>query len=273
MSKKKKIINYLIQHSNDKGIINKPQTEICKEIGVTDTYIRNVFKDLIKDGVIEKQGKTIIVLDKSKQVVDSITSNLSYSDREKELLQYIYDMYENRDKNFDYVCISRDCIKTNTNIKNGNHISEYINRYVGDGLLETIKGDYTKKQATKYKVLFGSNNNITIAPKTNNIDNTTINSNNNININIPDNTEILNKILNKLTDLEQQNKELKKSLNYHIDRYYKIEGVADMLLKYISELENDIYNIYTINNIQAPKLENKITIRDIRKYLDDDTIK
>ena len=139
-----------------------------------------------------------------------------------------------------------------------------INKLVADGLIEMIKGDFSKKQASRFKILFGNtvqkdcqnpiiNNNPTIDNSSNN--------NNNININIPDNTEVLNKILNELT-------ELKKSMICLSNKFNAVEGVAKMLLDYIEEIHSDMDNLYMINNIQVPKSDKRINIEDIRKYID-----
>lgn len=277
MSKKEQLLNYLLQNSNDKGEIKILQSELSKILDITDVYIRNVFKEFINEGIMEKQGKNIKLINKNKQVVEATTSNLNYSDREKELLQYIYDTFQNRDLNYDYVCVSRDMISQNTSIKNFKHITEYVNKFINDGLIEKIQGSMKEKQANKYKVLFGSGNNITGCNITIVENNTgTINNIQN-QYNTTINNEMLEKIFNKITDLEkdvkemkEENAKLKTSLQYHVNRYSKIEGVAEMLLDYINELEGDIYNIYDINNIKVPKLEHKCDIRDIRRYLDED---
>lgn len=273
MSKKEKILDYLVQNSNNKGEINKPQIDICKEIGVTDTYIRTVFRQLMSDGIIEKQGKKIILLDKNKQVIDNITTNLDYSDREKELLQYIYNMYENRDKNFDYICISRDNISKNTSIKNGSHITDYINKYISDGLIEMIKGDYKKKQASKFKFIYNpkvivDNKQTTIDNSNNNgVVNNIQNQYNNIDV-----SELVNLIKEQNNLIREQNKQiadLKESLQYHVGRYNKvIDDVADMIINYIDEVRSDVDTMYQVQNIQMPKPDRKCTIAEIRKYLD-----
>lgn len=152
MTKKELLLKHLIKNSNSEGKIKISVNELASELETTPQTIINIFKQLSSEGIIQRDKKHITILNKSTHIVDNITSNLNYSKREKELLEYIYNSYQNRDLNFEYCSISRENIKQNTSIKNGNHISQYINKFINDGLLEKKQGKY--KHAHKYKINF-----------------------------------------------------------------------------------------------------------------------
>lgn len=154
MTKKDVLLNYLVDNSDSKGKIKVCINDLSKELNCTVQTIINLFKQLTSDGTIEKNKKIVSIKNKYKLKVNNITSKLNYSDREKELLTYIYNRYENRDLNYNYVCITRDNIYNNTSIKNNKHITNYIEKYIHDGLIEKIQGDWGNNKSNKYKVLF-----------------------------------------------------------------------------------------------------------------------
>lgn len=154
MTKKELLLKHIIENSNSEGKIKISVNELASELETTPQTIINIFKQLSNEGIIQKDKKHITILNKSTHIVDNITSNLNYSKREKELLEYIYNSYQNRDLNFEYCSISRENIKQNTSIKNGNHISQYINKFINDGLLEKKQGKY--KHAHNYKINFNN---------------------------------------------------------------------------------------------------------------------
>ena len=257
-----KILAYLVANTNTDNEITISNKELAEHCNVSIPTIQKFQKDSVADGLLQyEKGKYIInentnvdyTYQISKYVKDN---NLNLTTNEKKVLGFITKMCE--EMQFDLASISYDTISDNCKITIPT-ATRIVKKLIADGLIAYEQGDYKKKIANKYKVLFGN----TVQNPIVNNNNPTIdnNTNNNININIPDNTEVLNKILHEIT-------ELKKSMIHQANKFNAVEGVAKMLLDYIEEIHSDMDNLYMINNIQVPKSEKRINIQEIRKYLD-----
>lgn len=159
MKTKDIIFNYLLENSNKNGEIKITNSTIAYLLNIptrTVVYSLNLLRDEQK---LIKRGKTVNILNKEQHIINNITNGLNYSDREKTLLLYIYKCYLIRNLNYDYICISRKNIHNNTGIENDSHITEYIQKFINDNLIEVIQGDWTKNKSNKYKILFDNNNN------------------------------------------------------------------------------------------------------------------
>lgn len=260
-----KILAYLVANTNTDNEITISNKELAEHCNVSIPTIQKFQKDSVADGLLQyEKGKYVInentnvdyTYQISKYVKDN---NLNLTINEKKVLGYITKRFNERDNGQEYGFSDVKHIAENCKLSPIT-VSKIIKKLVNDGLIETIKGDWKEKRATQFKLLFGDtvqnptiNNNPTIDNSSNN--------NNNININLPDNTEVLNKILNELT-------ELKKSMINQANKFNVIEGVAKMLLDYIEEIHSDMDNLYYINNIQVPKSEKRINIEQVRKYID-----
>lgn len=257
-----KILAYLVANTNTDNEIIISNKELAEHCNVSIPTIQKFQKDSVADGLLQyEKGKYVInentnvdyTYQISKYVKDN---NLNLTTNEKKVLGFITKVCE--EMQFDLASISYDTISDNCKITIPT-ATRIVKKLIADGLITYEQGDYKKKIANKYKVLFGNTvQNPIVNNNTPTIDN---NSNNNININIPDNTEVLNKILHEIT-------ELKKSMIHQANKFNAVEGVAKMLLDYIEEIHSDMDNLYIINNIQVPKSEKRINIQEIRKYLD-----
>lgn len=165
MKTKDIVFNYLLENSNRNGEIKITNSTIAYLLNIptrTVVYSLNLLRDEQK---LIKRGKTVNILNKEQHIINNITNGLNYSDREKTLLLYIYKCYLKRNMNYDYVCISRKNVYDNTVIENDKHITEYIQKFINDNLIEVIQGDWTKNKSNKYKILFdniNTSNNINI---------------------------------------------------------------------------------------------------------------
>lgn len=264
-NKENEILHYLINNCNDNGEISISDKDLADNCDTTTTTIRTFKINGQKENLFKYENKVYTIPKETRidysYLVDNITKSkgLKYNTTEKNVLGYITDRYNTIQDNEGYTYSTLDYIGKECGISNKQKLLKIINKLVADGLIEMIKGDFSKKQASRFKVLFGD----TVQNPIVNNNNPTIdnNSNNNININLPDNTEVLNKILNELT-------ELKQSMINQANKFNAVEGVAKMLLDYIEEIHSDMDNLYYINNIQVPKSEKRIKIEEIRKYLD-----
>lgn len=212
MKTKDIVFNYLLENSNRNGEIKITNSTIAYLLNIptrTVVYSLNLLRDEQK---LIKRGKTVNILNKEQHIINNITNGLNYSNREKTLLLYIYKCYLKRNMNYDYICISRKNIYDNTTIENDKHITEYIQKFINDNLIEVIQGDWTKNKSNKYKVLFDN-----------------INTSNNINIDINnDNDNLvpittaefdkLNSRIDKMAilfkDIIEENKQLKQRVEY-----------------------------------------------------------
>lgn len=158
MKTKDIVFNYLLENSNRNGEIKITNSTIAYLLNIptrTVVYSLNLLRDEQK---LIKRGKTVNILNKEQHIINNITNGLNYSDREKTLLLYIYKCYLKRDLNYDYICISRKNIYDNTVIENDKHITEYIQKFINDNLIEVIQGDWIKNKSNKYKILFDNIN-------------------------------------------------------------------------------------------------------------------
>ena len=259
-----KILGYLVANANIDNEITISNKELAEQCDVSIPTIQKFQKDSVTDGLLQyEKGKYIINdnvnVDYTYQISKYVKDNdLNLTTNEKKVLGYITKRFNERNNGEEYGFSDVKHIAENCKLSPIT-VSKIIKKLVNDRLIETIKGDWKEKRATQFKVLFGD----TVQNPIVNNNNPTIdnNSNNNININLPDNTEVLNKILNELT-------ELKKSMINQANKFNAIEGVAKMLLDYIEEIHSDMDNLYYINNIQVPKSEKRINIEQVRKYID-----
>lgn len=263
-----KILGYLVDNANTDNEVVINNSELAKACNVNLKTIQKFQKDAVKEGILLFEKGRYIIGDNTNVDYTYLVSNtlkdkdLTLTPNEKKVLGYITKMCEEFSE-FDFASISYDSITDNCKITIPT-ATRIVKKLIGDGLIAYIQGDYKKKIANKYKVLFPTKNNNTA----NNTNDNSSNNTNNITVNIPDNNQILQQILNKLDKIEQENSKLHESLIYQAERYRKIEGVAEILLDYIDEVERDLDNMYVINNIQRPKPQCRCNIKDIRKYLD-----
>lgn len=261
MNNKELIFKYLSENSDVNGVLTISNVKLGKEIGCTQQTIIRILKELVADGVIFRDKQTITI-NKSKLVIDDFLSkrNLKYSNKEKELLYYIYNEYQKKtmEGGFEYVCISYESIKQNTTITKGKVIKMYLEKYQTDGILDILQGDYKKKQSNKYKFIFDN---------INNIDNINIQKKSNEN-QINNYNELLEKYNTLLSLYEQLNKRVEylekehnqqHTDNIDIDIDYNDDKnddtIDDDLLKYldIETEENNIPNDMTEEEIQEKK--------------------
>lgn len=266
MNKKELIFNYLLKNIDGDGKITIKNVVLAKEFGFTTQTISNIMKTLECNGMISRDRKTITI-NKSKLVIDDllVKRNLNYSNKEKDLLYYMYSVYskESYENGYEYVCITYKNMKDNTTIKKDTELNNYITKFINDGLLEKIDGDYKKHKSNKYKFIFDDIYNTNIQKKSNE---NQINNNN----------ELLEKYNTLLSLYEQLNKRveyLEKEHNQqhtddiNIDIDYNDDSFDnkdddkddDDLLKYldIETEENDIPNDMTEEEIQQKQQQEK----------------
>jgi DNA-binding Lrp family transcriptional regulator len=154
MNKKELIFNYLLKNIDGDGKIKIQNVVLAKEFGFTTQTISNIMKSLESNSMISRDKKTITI-NKSKLVIDDLLTkrNLKYSKKEIELLEYIYSVYskESYENGYEYVCITYKNMKDNTTIKKDTELNNYITKFINDGLLSKIDGDYKKHISNKYK--------------------------------------------------------------------------------------------------------------------------
>jgi DNA-binding MarR family transcriptional regulator len=168
---------------------------------------------------------------------------------------------------FDLTSISYDTISDNCKITIPT-ATRIVKKLISDGLIAYEQGDYKKKIANKYKVLF----------PTKQIETQTINQSEKstafsqcekITINNYINELELKELKELVINQSKQILDLKDSMiNLH-KKFSVVEKIADTLLSYIDEIEHDLDNVYMLNNIQRPKPQCKCSIFDIRKILDE----
>lgn len=263
MNNKELIFKYLSENSDVNAMLTISNVKLGKEIGCTQQTIIRILKELVTDGVIFRDKQTITI-NKSKLVIDDllIKRNLNYSNKEKELLYYIYNEYQKKtmEGGFEYVCISYESIKQNTTITKGKVIKMYLSKYQTDGILDILQGDYKKKQSNKYKFIFDDIDNTNIQKKSNE--------------NQIDNNELLEKYNTLLSLYEQLNKRVEylekehnqqhtDDINIDIDKNDDTidDTIDDDLLKYldIETEENDIPNDMTEEEIQEKQQKQEKT--------------
>lgn len=264
-----KILGYLVDNANTDNEVVINNSELAKACNVNLKTIQKFQKDAVKEGILLFEKGRYIIADNANVDYTYLVSNtlkdkdLTLTPNEKKILGYITKRYNDRDNGEEYGFSDLQHIADNCKVSPIT-VSRIVKKLVKDSLIEIIKGDFKAKRATQFKVLFPTKNNNTA----NNTNDNSSNNTNNITVNIPDTNPILQQILNKLDKIEQDYFKLKDSLILQAERYRKIEGVAEMLLNYIDELEHDLDNMYVINNIQRPKPQCRCNIQDIRKYLD-----
>lgn len=268
-NKEKEILHYLISNSNDKGEISISDKDLADNCGTTTTTIRTFKSKAQKENIFKYENKKYIIPSDTKvdysYIVDGIVKDkgLKYSTTEKNVLGYIADRNNTIQDDNGYTYSTLEYIGKECGITNKEKLIKILNKLFADGLIDMIKGDYSKRQATKFKVLNPIINNNPVINNNPTIEN---NANNTININIDN--EILNKILNKVTQLEEQNNDIKQSLHKIHDKFSSVEQCFDLLIDYINEVRADVDNLYHIQNIQKVKNECAVTIEEIRKVLD-----
>lgn len=273
-----KILAYLIDNVNTDNEITISNAELAKQCDVSIPTIQKFQKDAVNESILSfEKGKYIINenanVDYTYQISKYIKENdLNLSTNEKKVLGYITKRFNERDNEQEYGFSDLKHIADNCKISPMT-VSKIVKKLVNEGLIETIKGNWKEKKATQFKVLFP-----TVNKDNNTANNTNDNSSNNTNnitVNIPDTNPILQEILSTLKEqnkristLEKQNSDLKESIINLYNRFNVVEKVADILLKYIDEVEHDLDNVYMINNIQRPKPQCKCSISDIRNIID-----
>lgn len=263
-----KILAYLIENTNTDNEIIISNAELAKQCDVNLKTIQKFQKEAINEGILSfEKGKYVINenanVDYTYQISKYLKeNNLNLSTNEKKVLGYIAKLCSGFSE-LDSIYISYNNITENCKLSIPT-VTKIVRKLIDSGFIACEQGNYKEKIANKYKMLFPTKNNNTA----NNTNDNSSNNTNNITVNIPDTNPILQQILNKLDKIEQENTKLHDSLILQAERYRKIEGVAEMLLNYIDELEHDLDNMYVVNNVQRPKPQCRCNIQDIRKYLD-----
>lgn len=261
-----KILAYLVDNANTDNEIVINNGELAKACGVSIPTIQKFQKDAVKDGVLLFEKGRYIVGDNTNVDYTYLVSNtlkdkdLTLTPNEKKVLGYITKRYNDRENGEEYGFSDLQHIADNCKVSPIT-VSRIVKKLVKDSLIEIIKGDFKAKRATQFKVLFD------------NVEDMKLQNNN---TKVEQNHGTINNFQNQyngvgeevLNTLFKEIKQLKDSLIFQAERYKKIEGVAEILLDYIDEVERDLDNVYMINNIQRPKPQCRCNIKDIRKYLD-----
>ena len=267
-----RVILYYYENKDLNNEVILDKEELLKAIPtINKSDISTINSALSRSGLIEtKQGSRKIKLkipnivhiypqlnftylcDKFEQLKD-----LSY--KEKQLIGYFIYIAENQNKQYTTVQMLQKVINTSNN-----KLNMFLEQFKNMNILDYSKGEKGVKGFTFDLKLDNPiiNNN----PVINNNPTIENNANNTININIDN--EILNQILNKVIQLEQQNNDIKQSLHKIHDKFSSVEQCFDMLIDYINEVRSDVDNLYYIQNIQKVKNECAVTIEEIRKVLD-----
>lgn len=256
MNKKELIFNYLLKNIDGDGKITIQNVVLAKEFGFTTQTISNIMKSLEGNGMISRDKKTITI-NKSRLVIDDLLNkrNLKYSNKEKDLLYYMYNVYskESYENGFEYVCITYNMMKDNTTIKKDTELNNYIIKFVNDGLLEKIDGDYKKHKSNKYKFNLDilNNNEIEQQPQKINNNNETI--------------ELLMKSIDELSEeITRMNERMDKMGKYCI----ALKQENEKLHQRLNQLENNstptreiVDNIVTDNSYHQQKVNLSTTER------------
>lgn len=255
MNTKDKVINYLISNSGSDGNIKISAIELGNILGCTRQYITEIVKELEVDKIVTRNGKTITI-NKYRFLLNDllVKRNLTYSKREQELLYYMLDRYSKRNENFEYVAIPKHEIQKHTSIQNSKHINDYISKFISDGLLEKIDGDYSKRQCNKYKFNLDilNNNEIEQQPQKINNNNETI--------------ELLMKSIDELVEeMTRMNERIDKMGKYCLT----LKEDNEKLHQRLNQLENNstiptrelVNNIVTDNSYHQQKVNLSTTER------------
>ena len=268
-----KILAYLIENTNTDNEAIISNAELAKQCDVSIPTIQKFQKDAVNEGVLSfEKGKYIIHenanVDYTYQISKYIKeNNLNLSTNEKKVLGYITKRFNERDSEQEYGFSDLKHIADNCKISPMT-VSKIVKKLVSEGFIEIIKGNWKEKKATQFKVLFPTLNNNPSIVNNPSIEN---NANNTININLPDFTKCEGyKELKELV-IKQSNQisDLKDCLINLYNRFNVVEKVADVLLKYIDEVNSNVENLYDINNIPIEERKHKCSISDIRKILDE----
>lgn len=268
-----KILGYLVDNANTDNEIVINNGELAKACGVSIPTIQKFQKDAVKEGVLLFEKGRYIIGDNTNVDYTYLVSNtlkdkdITLTPNEKKVLGYITKRYNDRGNGEEYGFSDLQHIADNCKVTPIT-VSRIVKKLVKDSLIEIIKGDFKAKRATQFKVLFDNVEDMKLQNNNTNVEQNHGNINNIQNQYNGVGEEVLQQILNKLDKIEQENLKLHESLLHQAERYGKIEGVAEILLDYIDEVERDLDNMYVINNIQRPKPQCRCNIKDIRKYLD-----
>lgn len=267
-----KILGYLVDNANTDNEIVINNGELAKACGVSIPTIQKFQKDAVKEGILLFEKGRYIIGDNTNVDYTYLVSNtlkdkdITLTPNEKKVLGYITKMCEEFSE-FDFASISYDSITDNCKITIPT-ATRIVKKLIADSLIAYEQGDYKKKIANKYKVLFNNVEDMKLQNNNTNVEQNhgTINNVQNQYNGVGE--ELLNTLLKEIKEIREENSKLKESLLHQAERYNKIEGVAEILLDYIDEVERDLDNMYVINNIQRPKPQCRCNIKDIRKYLD-----
>ena len=273
-NKENEILHYLINNCNDNGEISISDKDLADNCDTTTTTIRTFKINGQKENLFKYENRVYTIPKETRidysYLVDNITKSkgLKYNTTEKNVLGYITDRYNTIQDNEGYTYSTLDYIGKECGISNKQKLLKIINKLVADGLIEMIKGDFSKKQASRFKVLFPTKQ---IETQTINQSekSTTFSQCEKITINNYINELELKELKELVINQSKQISDLKDSMiNLH-KKFSVVEKIADTLLSYIDEVEHDLDNVYMLNNIQRPKPQCKCSIFDIRKILDE----
>lgn len=270
-----KILAYLVDNANTDNEIVINNGELAKACNVSIPTIQKFQKDAVKEGILLFEKGRYIIGDNTNIDYTYLVSNtlkdkdITLTPNEKKVLGYITKRYNDRDNGEEYGFSDLQHIADNCKVTPIT-VSRIVKKLVKDSLIEIIKGDFKAKRATQFKILFDNvedmklQNNDTKVEQNHGTINNVQNQYNGVG------EELLNTLLKEIKEIREENTKLKESLLYQAERYGKIEGVAEILLDYIDEVERDLDSMYMIKNIQRPKPQCRCNIQDIRKYLDRD---
>lgn len=267
-----KILAYLIDNVNTDNEITISNAELAKQCDVNLKTIQKFQKEAVSDGILSfEKGKYIINenvnVDYTYQISKYVKENdLNLSTNEKKVLGYIAKLCSAFSES-DSTYISYNNITENCKLSIPT-VTKIVRKLIDNGFIACEQGNYKEKRANKYKVLF----------PTKQIETQTINQSDkstafsqceNVTINNYINELEIKELKELVISQSNQISDLKDCIINLYNRFNVVEKVADILLKYIDEVEHDLDNVYMINNIQRPKPQCKCSILNIRKILDE----
>lgn len=267
-----KILAYLIDNTNTDNEITISNAELAKQCDVNLKTIQKFQKEAVNEGVLSfEKGKYIINesanVDYTYQISKYVKeNNLNLSTNEKKVLGYIAKLCSAFSE-LDSTCISYNNITENCKLSIPT-VTKIVRKLIDSGFISCEQGNYKEKRANKYKVLF----------PTKQIETQTINQSEkstafsqceNVTINNYINELEIKELKDLVISQSNQISDLKDCIiNLH-NRFNVVEKVANVLLKYIDEVNSNVENLYDINNIPIEERQYKCSIFDIRKILDE----
>ena len=266
-----KILAYLVDNTNTDNEITINNSELAKQCDVNLKTIQKFQKDAVNEGVLSfEKGKYIIHenvnVDYTYQISKYLKeNNFNLSTNEKKVLGYIAKLCSAFSE-LDSTYISYNNITENCKLSIPT-VTKIVRKLIDSGFIACEQGNYKEKRANKYKILF----------PTKQIETQTINQSEkstafsqceNVTINNYINELELKELKELVIKQSDQISDLKDCIINLYNRFNVVEKVADVLLKYIDEVNSNVENLYDIYNIPIEERKCKCTIGDIRNIID-----